>query len=269
MNLPDIKGIINVGKSLVMANRPEILLGAAIAATGAAVVLAAKGGYDSGKEVARLEDQRLINDEPMPSKAEIVQLTWKNYVPAVLATTTALGATTGLHFIHVHEKRILVASGLAAIEETRKAAQDYIEDLEDSVDEHVTKATKKKIDESVADKQFQRPGGYEVWSDGVIASKYLVRDEISGRDIYSNQLEIEAALVETMAQKNAEGEVSLNTFYNHAGFQENPVGEERGWNSGDTDVRLQWMTTRRDDGTPVAVFRFHNPPSEGFDRAHR
>jgi hypothetical protein len=66
MNLPDVRGFVNVGKSFVKANRPEILLGASIAATAVSVVGAAIGGYRSGKQVAEISRKTVPRLSPRP-----------------------------------------------------------------------------------------------------------------------------------------------------------------------------------------------------------
>lgn len=269
MQLPDIKGLINLSKTVVMANRPEILLGTAIAGTVGAVLLAAKGGYDSGKFIAHVETENAANGSPPPTKVEIIQLTWQNYVPAALATAGSLSATGGLHWIHVREKKALVATGLAAVEEARAEVKAYVEDLQTSVDENTTGKTKEKIHNSLNEKQADRHDGkLQVWSDGEVTEMYLVRDGKSGRDIWSNQQMIEEAINEVNRQLISDGEVSLNTFYSNAGFNELEDGEEYGWNGGDS-LTLQWTSNVRDDGRPVKEFRFRDTPEKGYDRKTR
>lgn len=268
MKLPDIRGFVNVGKSLVMANRPEILLGTAGASIVGAVVLAARGGYKSGKQIAMIEQECEAAETPTPTNLQIVELTWKNYIPAATVTAAALGSTIGLHLIHVHEKKTLVATGLAVVEEVRESARAYIEDLQDSVDENSTSKTNQKIRDGLMDKQIDRNGGLKTWSDGVITEMYLIRDSRTGRDIWSNQTMIDEALNELNARIVHDGESSLNTFYSNAGFGEIAEGEDYGWNGG-VEVALQWSNSNRDDGRPVREFRFRDDPEKGFDRGSR
>lgn len=264
MNVPDVRGFVNVGKSFIKANRPEILLGASIAATAVSVVGAAIGGYKSGKQVALLEQER---DEPL-TKAEIVTETWQNYVPAAGATVGALASTVGLHIVHVQEKKALIATALAAVEEVRVAATGMIEDMNDAVEENTTPKTREKIESAFMEKSADRWDGRPrlLSSDGVIEERYLVRDEKTGRDIYANRLIIDQALVEVNEELVHDGEVSLNTFYSHAGFNDIPDGEEYGWNGADK-VEAKWSTTVKDDGRPVSVFSFNPPPRRGYDKS--
>lgn len=264
MNLPDVRGFVNVGKSFIKANRPEILLGASIAATAVSVVTAAIGGYKSGKQVALLEAER---DEPL-TRAEIVTETWQNYVPAAGATVGALASTVGLHIVHVQEKKALIATALAAVEEVRVAATGMIEDMNEAVDENATPKTKEKIEAAYMEKSAARYDGTArlFSSDGVIEERYLVRDAKTGRDIYANRLIIDQALVEVNDELVHDGEVSLNTFYSHAGFNEIPEGDDLGWNGGEK-VDVRWSTTVKDDGRPVVMFSFDPAPHRGYDKS--
>lgn len=265
MRLPDIKGIVNLGRTVVMANRPEILLGAAIASTIAAVALAAKGGYDSGKFIAHVESENLANGYPPPTKAEIVQLTWQNYVPAALCTATALSSTGGLHWIHVREKKALVATGLAAVEEARTELKAYIDDLKDSVEENTTPKTLDKIKDGVVEKQIDR---FERHGDGVLEPHYILRDRHSGNHFYGNRNDVIDAVTELNRSIVDNGDANLNTFYNHAGWNDTDHGNDVGW-SGGQRVTVRWSLATREDGTPVAQFQLEPAPKADYEQSHR
>lgn len=269
MHIPDIGRLVSLGKAVVMANRPEILLGTAIASTLGSVVLAAKGGYESGKQVLMEDiDRESRGDLPL-SLQEKTLLTWQNYIPAAGAYIAGVGSTVGLHWIHVKEKRAIVATGLAAVEEVRANSQTYINDIKESVEKNSTPKTRDKIIEDVNLVTADRNGGIlREWSDGVITEMYLVRDAKSGRDIWSNQAMIDQAVNELNAHIIHEGEASLNTFYEAAGFPRNDDGEDFGWNGG-VELALQWTNSSRSDGRPVREFKFRDEPEKNFDRASR
>lgn len=262
MKLPDVSSMYKVAKAAIQVHRPEILLGSALVATVSGVILAGYGGYKSGKEVAQAEMQK---GEPL-TKAEIVESTWKNYVPAVLAMTGAVASTTGLHMVHEADKRALIASGLAAVEQAKAEAKAYVKDLKESVDEHATEKTKKKINDSVMEKQAARDpeGKVEVQDSetGYIDHRYLVRDARTGRDIWSNKRLIDEAMLTVYHNMTTEGEASVNDFYEEAGFERLPDGDVVGW-SGD-HPSLTWSTTVRSDGMPVRLFMFSPLPYKEY-----
>jgi hypothetical protein len=267
---------MKVGKTFIQANRPEILFGASITATVASVVLAAKGGYDARGKVADEEMERImlklppeavvpleqaVNDDANRlTTKEKARLTWLCYMPAAVTTVGALGSTTGLHLVHVKEKKMLAQAALAAIEEVKTSAKEFEkETLGILTDEEKSKILEKReAEDGTATIQN---------SDGEIEELYLVRDAKTGRDIWSNKARIEEALLELNNVMNGSGNCDLNYFYHQAGFGHIPDGFETGW-SGEL-VTLEWKETVRDDGRPVRVFSFRNSPQKGYDDAHQ
>lgn len=262
MQIPNITGLVKVGRTFLMANRPEILFGTSITATLASVVLAAKGGYEA-RGLIDAQERTFPDDAPLDLKDK-AKITWKCYLPAATATVGALGATTGLHVVHVYDKRKMAVAALAAVQEVQASANAYVDDLKDSIDEHVkiSDAKVKKIDETLAEKQADRNGGVlQVQNtDGIVEELYLVRDGRTGRDIWSNVQRIEDAVNQVNEAMNHTGDVELNTFYTAAGFEGvYPEGDDWGW-SGDL-ITVGWKTDVRDDGRPVRRFDFRVAPT--------
>lgn len=264
-NLNNIKGLVKVGKAFVLANRPELLFGTSIIATIGSVGLAAKGGY----EARGLVDAEIRRHEQDPESSmhkfdltlkEKAALTWRCYIPAGVALTTAVGSTTGLHIVHVKGKKAMAAGALMAIDEAKEAAQQYRNELIGVASEEKGVEVDNKIHEGRADKDgISRV----INSDGEIEELYLVRDERSGRDIWSNQHRIEDAVIEVNNVISGSDGVELNHFYRHAGFSTLPDGINYGWSG--ALVSLEWGQTVRDDGRPVRSFRFRPAPAEGYD----
>lgn len=275
MKLPDLsraKGLVAIGKTFVAARRPEILFGASVTATVASVVLAAKGGYEARGIIDAETERRFKEEKSRPlTKQEMFNLTWHCYTPAALTTLGALGSTTGLHLVHVKEKKAIATTALAAIEEVKSQAKQYADDLAESIQENVelTDEQKEAVQNSLNEKNADRNGGVGLIqnTDGEIEELYLVRDAYSGRDIWSNQHRIEDAIIESNNILNGSDGVDLNFFYNQAGFASLPHGNTIGWSG--ALITLEWKETKRDDGRPVREFTFRPPPSKGYDDAHR
>ena len=248
MKLPDFRGLMTVGKAFTMAHRPEILFGTSVVTTVAAVVAAARGGYKARGIIDAAQAER---PEPLTRK-EQVSLTWLCYLPAAGLTVGSLGATTGLHIVHVKEKKALAATALLAIEEVKKESAKYEKALHDAG--HTIMTDEKSLEAAADEKGVTRVIG----SDGEIEELYLVRDKKTGRDIWSNKARIEDALIELNSQLQGEGDAELNFFYTYAGFANTEDGGNQGW-SGDR-VTLKWGNTVRDDGRPVREFSFQPAP---------
>lgn len=257
MKLPNISGLYGLGKAMVAANRPEILFGTSLVTTVAAVVAAARGGYKSGYSVAEEDIKRQATGREVLDKKEIAQLTWLNYLPAAGLTAGALGATTGLHLVHVKEKKQLAAIAVLAIEEGKKEAKKYKDEILETVGLSPTE------DPKDLEKAAKKSGIARIEdSDGVVEEMYLVRDVRTGRDIWSNKHRIEEAVLLTN-QTLASDDVEVNQFYKHAGYGTVPDGENYGWNAG-LMVGLEWDSTVRDDGRPVRSFRLSPEPNQSL-----
>lgn len=262
MKMPNIAGLVGVGKAFVMANRPEILFGASIVSTVAAVVASARGGYVSGQQVMAEEygldtgPGGVFKVNELSSK-EKAQLTWLNYLPAAGLTAGALGSTTGLHIVHIKDKKALAATALMAIDEVKKEAKQYEKAL------HEAGMTVKDDEKSLEAAANEKGVAQLMGTDGEIEELYLVRDARTGRDIWSSEERIKKALLETNEQLQAEGDASLGYFYTYAGYGLLDDSESLGW-SGKPNLSVSWENTIRDDGRPVRAFTFRRAPSEGY-----
>jgi hypothetical protein len=226
----------------------------------ASVVAAARGGYKSGQQVLLAEmgidpevDPPVLTNEL--SNKEKAQLTWINYLPAAGLTASALGATTGLHIVHVKEKKALAATALLAIEEVKKEAGKYEKALQEV---GIAKSDNPEELEKAADKK----GVARVMdTDGVLEELYLVRDGRTGRDIWSSEERIRRAILDVNEQLMREGDCDLNYFYTYAGYQILDEDAELGWSGEKVDVIFK--NNVRDDGRPVREFTFRPKPKSG------
>jgi hypothetical protein len=258
IKMPNFSGLVSMGKTLIMSHRPELLFGASVTATVVSVGLAAKGGWDARGKVDEANEKRLVNDEPKLTTKEQVQLTWLCYMPATISTLGALGSTTGLHLVHIQEKRALAQAAMVAIEETKQAVKQF----EKENIGVVSSEEKSKLLEERAEKTpvGEEGAAHQEYSDGFVEEMYLVRDAKTGRDIWSNVNRIEEALLHVNNRIAKDGDCELNEFYSRAGFDLTPDGDDWGW-SGEF-VEVTWDSTVRDDGRPVRRFTFRKDPAK-------
>lgn len=266
INLSSVKGLVALGKTLVVAHRSELLLGASITSTIGAVVLAAKGGYEARGKVDEAEG-RTKEPERVLTVQEKANLTWHCYWPAAAAGLTAVGSTTGLHIVHVKEKKQLAAAALMTIDEIKRDAQKVIDEKVGPLD--------KDQQEAMLDKKGGKKAEVVVQNgDGEVEELFLVRDPSSGRDIWSNKARIEEAIVEVGNMINGSDSASLNNFYDKAGYVRLRDGDLVGW--GGVLPSIDWNDENgipiagvRDDGRPYRGFRFRPAPEAGYDDPHR
>lgn len=263
--MSSVGGVVSIGKAFVAANRPEILFGTSIVSTLGAVVMAARGGYKSGYTVAEEDVKRQVGGEDKLDRKEIAKLTWINYLPAAGATLGAVGSTTGLHLVHVQEKKQLAAAALIAIDQVRKEGEELRDDITKSLG---VSATEEQKDLDKAAKKAGITMG--VNRSGELEEMFLVRDKKTGRDIFSNRLRIEDACNLVNRQLSAGEAVDLNTFYGYAGFESIPEGDDLGWNPKIGNVEIGWIKESdiRDDGRPSRPFRLVPEPEDNYDPNH-
>lgn len=262
--LSGAKILVGLGKTFVIAYRPELLLGASLTATAATGVLAAKGGYEARGIVAEAE----VKEGRQLTVKEKANLTWHCYWPAAAASLTAMGTTTALHIVHVKEKKALAAAALMAIDEVKQDAQEQIEKLTGPL-------TPEQQQKAIEDKDKKKTGEVKVQNtDGEVEELFLVRDPETHRDIWSNRARIEEAIAETAAMVNGSDCASVNNFFEKAGYGRTRRGEELGWSGSLPSV--SWVDENglpiagvRDDGRPYRGFRFLPTPTQGYDDPHR
>jgi len=268
MRIPNIKGLASVGKTFFMANRPEILLGASLVSSIGGAILAAKGGYEARGKVDAAEAEK---GESLDVK-EKIQLTWLCYLPAAITVTTAVGSIGGLHLVHVKEKKALATAAMAAIEEIKKEAKEFEkENLGVLSNEEKQKILEERAENTPVG-EFN--GAHIQNTDGEIEELYLIREPVSGRDVWSNKARIEEAIVEVGNIVNGQADASLNNFYECAGFGCLPSAELVGWSGvipsiSWHDENGQAITGVRDDGRPWRGFRYVPAPQRGYDDNHR
>lgn len=268
IKLPNIKGLAVLGKAAVAAHKPEILFGTSIVTTLSAVVMAARGGYKSGQEVMRAEytDLDLVSPDGKAKTLDVkekIQLTWLNYLPAAGLTAGALGATTGLHLVHIKEKKAIAAAALMAIDEVREQSKEYVDNVVKEIEKQTDPETKQKIVDACLDPDEDGKTLVQN-SDHEIEELYLVRDARTGRDIWSNERRIDEAVNNINKWIGQHGDCDLNTFYSNAGFEATPDGDDWGWSG--AFVELKWDEVKRDDGRPVRRFAFRTDAEKGYDR---
>lgn len=265
-NLNNVKNVINVGKAFAIAHRPEMLFGMSVAASVGSTVLAGIGGYKARGLVEQERfDQGLASgwsrdeNDPDISTKDKIQLTWQCYLPSAFALTTAVGSTTGLHLVHLKDKKAIVQASAVALEEAKQMYSKWEQETLAEIGPEKVKEIQNSIYEKNADENGVFRGRN---ADGVLTEKYIVRDGFTGRDIWSSKEEIEDALNETNNWINNEGDVELNHFYGLAGFDHVPQGDDIGW-SGQL-VEIKWDLTTREDGRPVRRFTFREAPEKDY-----
>ena len=252
MNLNlNLSSAVRTAKSVITANSPVLLVGAAITGVVATGVLAAKGGYkargivDSAREEAG-------GVEPTPM--EKVKLTWLCYAAPAVTGVSAIASVLGVHTIH--SKRHAALAGLYAV--TTAKLDDYREQAEELLGPKKTQQLNDSIAQSSADRvnSTTKPGEHEVVV--TAGGTELCYDEWGGRYFLGSVPIIERAFDLINLQLVENGEVNLNEFYDHLGLTPVQAGADMGWSG--KKITPRFGTVQAPDGRAAIAFWFQQEP---------
>lgn len=251
MNLNFSRGL-KTAKSVITANSPVLLVGAAVAGVVATGVLAARGGY---KARGIVDAAQAEVEEPLTVQTK-VKLTWLCYVPAALTGVTTIASCLGVHMIHTKRHAALV--GLYAAVSGK--ADDYREKAEELLGTKKTQQLRDVLGQEAVDSVDM--------DDAVIVEggTELMLDMWTQRPIKSNMNKIDAAVNECNSMLIDEGELDLNTWYDRIGLPGIPSGDDMGWNGGQR-IAVQYGAAIDRKGRPVITISFRHDPRPALGKS--
>lgn len=191
------------------------------------------------------------------SLQEIIQTTWKLYVPAAAFTTVSLGCMFGA--AHINNQRQL---GWAALYSATKKASDA---YERQVIEHVGAKENEEIHRKVVQQELK---DNPVSRADVIATgkgPYLCYDTLSGRYFMSDIETIRRVVNDMNQMMIGQMYISLNEFYQELGLLPVDLGYDNGWNV-DELIDVQFSTMMADDGRPCLVLQYLTQPRYSYNK---
>lgn len=238
--------ILNGALKFVRDNSHHILSVGAIIGTGATAYLSTRAGWKSSKEFYswRGAEKFYENEEYKPTKKEIIQLTWKNYIPpavAFLGTTVCIVGSN-----RVSSRKIVAATMAYSLSE--KAFNTYKEKVVEQLGEKKEKAI---VDEIAADNVRRNPPPLIISGSGVLCC-----EADTGRYFNSTKETIEQAVNKVNAIAFRHCYVSLDDFYDLVGLDHTAHSHDFGWVAGRL-MELYWSSSITDDGRPCLTFVYN------------
>lgn len=251
MNVPSI---FKTAKTVITANSPVLLVGAAVAGVVATGVLAAKGGYKARGIVDAAEAKRVEKGitEPL-TLVEKGQLTWLCYAAPAVTGATTIASVLGLHMIHT--KRAAVAAGLYA------AAVSKIDAMGAAAEEKLTGKKLQEFNDSVAQKEVNEvpfdPDELVINAE----NSEVFLDSWSRRYFTHSVVEIERAVLRLTRQLIDDGEVTMNDYFEAVGLPKLGHGDDYGWQHGRKEGQVEEIepvfgAALTEEGRPVYDVRF-------------
>ena len=255
-----IRTALNTAIHFVNVNSPVILSGVAIIGVGATVYLTYRGTKSAEKKIQQnifehcqpgedgtCEDPDFYD----PDLRTKIRLTWKDYIPPVLAASLTIGCIVGAQYINA--KKLAYAASVIGVYQTMDEKQ------------------KQRIKEFLPEgeyKKFLEQEDKDIVSSHPIPSNIIVDgqsdicfDKLTGRYFASSKNRIHEMINEANASILRNGPMTINDFGAYLGLDDVKLGEEFGW---DTDKLIQpkFSAVQLDDGRYVTVLDYvHDPKS--------
>ena len=208
---------VNQITRLAKDNAPTILSAVAVAGVAATAVLAVKATPKASKRLKELEAE----GNPAITKREIVEATWKFYVPAVLSGAGTIACIVGANQIGLRQKAALAAAAAMFEQGLREYKDKVVEVIGEKKEQEVhDKIMQDRIDKNPPDKQVVILAGGD----------QLCLESLSGRYFRSDHETIRRIQNDLNAEIMQQGYIALNDVWESLGLEQTPIGNELGWN---------------------------------------
>lgn len=266
----DLSLVTNSSKQLgrvLTRNSPTILTAIGVGGLLTTVILAVKGTVRAQEILWREADFRR-NDwsrqtgeseesypiDPILNTEEIIELTWKCYIPTFVMGVATATCIIGANSINLRRNAALAS--LFSVTET--ALKEY----QAKVVETIGKNKEEKIRGEIAqDKVTANP----VNEKAVILTgkgEYLCLDTFSGRYFRSNIDAIQRSENKFNQRLLREGWLDINEFYDELGLAPIELGNQMGWVAQYAILELRFNVTMSKDGEPCLVMEYMVQPKQ-------
>lgn len=254
-----IKHALKTLDTLGKKHSAEILIGIGIAAgisAGVSAVMATPKALTLIEDEKRQRRKEAMSNsidgmcyEPEPiTKLDIVELTWKTYLPSV--------ALAGLSILSIVGSNRISSRRTAALAAAYSLSETAFNEYKDKVTEIVGDKKAGLIEEKVAQDQVSKipmiPDEIEETGYG----NFLFLDPKSGRYFRSSKEFIDRVMVKINSQLMNEMWVPLNDFYDELGIRTTELGRDLGWNVDDGIVNMSISYTSDDEGNPCGILNY-------------
>lgn len=239
---------------LIKKNSPAILTAFGAVGVVTTAYLTAKVSFRTGEFVMHENTVRAGNDETELTTREIIEASWRFYVPVVLTGAASVACIIGAHAVSSRRQAALIG----AYTLSERALTEYRE----KVAEHIGPKKELAVREAIAkDRIDADKEGQEV----VILSgnSVICYDVYSGRYFSSDMQTIRKAQNDINAECFQHMYSSLNKFYSLVGLKSLPVGESVGWNT-DHQLEVVFSTIISEEDKPVLAVDFRHQPRQDY-----
>lgn len=247
-----MNNITKITKNLggkISKNSPVLLTIIAVGGVIGTGIFAQRGTIKAMQIVKNIEKD---SDADKLTTKEVIQATWKCYIPAGLtaaATIACIIAATTIGY-----RRYAALTGAYTL--TTKAFEEYKNKV---VEQIGTNKEQKVRDEISADKIRENP----VSDNEVIVTgkgDILCYDSLSGRYFKSDIEKIRQLVNELNQTLLRDDEVTLNDFYDGLNISHSEIGNQMGWRSEKGLIEVNFSSHLNEQGDPCLVIGYDVQP---------
>lgn len=238
-------------KRLIRDATPFVFTTSAVVGVAITAMFAAKGALKAQDILIRNE----AREAPFRQK---VELTWKEFVPALSSAAVTGACIIGLHGI--------LGRRIASIAAATTVVETQLNKLKTAVKDVATPQLREEIQNAAA-----RPAAREteppVVADDLAEGSQLCFEAYSGRYFIASMEDVRGGINDVNAQINSNFYASLNDLYDALGLERLRYGDDVGWNT-DSLIEPSFSADLTADGRPYLVLDYQKAPSHVYDRLY-
>ena len=268
MTKTDVSKFFKMAQKTIAKYSPEILTGIGIAGMITTTVLAVKA---TPKALEKIKEKKVkVYDELDPSEVpaqgipedvklkpmEVVAVTWKCYVPAVITGTASIACIIGANKANYARNAALAT----AYNLSQTALAEYKEKVVETIGEKKEQTIREKIAQDKVDKVEQVPNNEIV----VVGNgDVLFLEPVSMRCFMSNEEEVRR-IINNLNYRMISGYeeyISLSEFYDEIGLARTSTSDDVGWNIGrDGQISISFVAAKNNEGKPCLMLDYMVSP---------
>ena len=265
MTKQDVANFIKSAKQSVSKHSPEILTGIGIAGMITTTVLAVKATPKALKLIE--ERKRELVSDPYSTEyqgklppVEVVKVTWKCYMPAVISGAVSVACLIGAQSVHVKRNAALAAA--------YKLSETALAEYRDKVIETIGERKEKTVREKIAESRLEKNPVDETMVVMTDRGTSLIFDPHSARYFRGDIDSIKRVVNELNEQmlNDPFGYISLNDFYDELDLERTDRGDDLGWRVDKGIIKIDIHAKIAKNGEPAIVLDYINPPFYGYNK---
>lgn len=260
MNKPNMAALFKDVKMAMTKHSPEILTGLGIAGMLTTTILAVKATPKALDLIAEAEDEKFNNGNGEAlTKAEIIKVAWKPYIPAAVTAVTSTACLIGASSVNAKRNAALAT----AYNLTANALAEFKKATIETVGEKKEQLIRNKVAEEEINKEPVNQSTIIVSGNG----STRCFDSIT-KQRFTSDIEKIRKVVNDLNRRMINGEdyISLNEFYSEIGVDQVSIGDDLGWNVTRGLIELDFSAQLDSDGVPCIYIDYMVAPKRGYNR---